>query len=53
MCFAANVVPRSVGINAPMSNMLFKELLPDLRALGFDIEPFGKQAYLSMVCLRC
>ena len=29
----------------PDENLLFQELLPDLRALGFDIEPFGKQAY--------
>ncbi len=29
----------------PDDNLLFKTLLPDLTALGFDIEPFGKQAY--------
>ncbi len=29
----------------PDDNLLFKTLLPDLTALGFDIEPFGTQAY--------
>lgn len=29
----------------PDEQLLFQELLPDLQALGFDIEPFGKQAY--------
>ncbi len=29
----------------PDDDLLFKTLLPDLTALGFDIEPFGKQAY--------
>lgn len=29
----------------PDEHVLFQTLLPDLRALGFDIEPFGKHAY--------
>ncbi len=29
----------------PDDNIVFAPLLPDLQALGFDIEPFGKAAY--------
>ncbi len=30
---------------SPDEDLTFKTLLPDLQALGFDIEPFGKTAY--------
>lgn len=30
---------------APDDDMLFQTLLPELTALGFDLEPFGKRAY--------
>lgn len=45
-CVSQQILFPEVLELTPDEQLLFQELLPDLRALGFDIEPFGKLAYV-------